>query len=203
MRILWALISLTLKTTLCTETSDKLIPAQAQIESSLRVREVSLFNLDCTVYLYDITSTYLKGKCPKNDEAKRGYSRDKRPDCKQVLVGLVVDREGFPIMHEVFEGNRSDSTTIGAMLDALEERQGKKEMITVVVGRGMASEDNLDLIKSRGYHYVVASRQGERDRLLCEFEDKGGFVEVVRLPSATNPYQKKSHVEVKKKECGG
>jgi len=73
----------------------------------------------------------------------------------------------------------------------------------VVVDRGTASEDNLNLVKSRGYHYVVASRQGERDRLLCEFEDKGGFVEVVRLPSATNPYQKKSHVEVKKKECGG
>jgi transposase len=183
---------------------DKLIPAQAQIESSLRAREVNLFNLDCTVYLYDITSTYFEGRCVKNDEAKRGYFRDKRPDCKQVLVGLVVDREGFPIMHEVFEGNRADSTTVGVMLDALEERQGKKEMITVVVDRGMASQDNLDLIKSRNYHYVVASRQGERDRLLCEFEDEEGFVGVVRLPSATNPYQKKSHVEVKKKkECGG
>jgi len=118
-------------------------------------------------------------------------------------MGLVVDREGFPIMHEVFEGNRSDGTTLGTILYALEERQGKKEMITVEVDRGTASEDNLDLVKSRGYSYVVASRQGERDRLLCEFEDEGGFVEVVRLPSATNPHQKKSHVEVKKKECGG
>ena len=123
---------------------------------------MNLFNLDCTIYLYDITSTYFKGRCVKNDEAKRGYSRDKRPDCKQVLVGLVVDREGFPIMHKVFEGNRADSTTVGAMLDALEERQGKKEMITVVVDRGMASQDNIDLIKSRGYHYVVAEARRAR-----------------------------------------
>jgi transposase len=89
------------------------------------------------------------------------------------------------------------------MLDALEERQGKKEMITVVVDRGMASQDNIDLIKSRGYHYVVATRQGERDRFLCEFEDEEGFVEVVRPTSATKSHQKKSHVEVKEKECGG
>ncbi|HPZ77280.1 MAG TPA: IS1634 family transposase [Thermosynergistes sp.] len=182
---------------------DRLYPAYVQIESSLRAREVNLFNLECTIYLYDITSTYFEGRCVKNGEAKRGYSRDKRPDAKQVVVGLVVDREGFPIMHEVFEGNRADCTTVGAMLDALERRQGKKEGLTVVVDRGMADSKNLELIRSRNYHYIVATRQGERDRFLCEFEDEEGFVEVKRLTSATNPYQKKSQVEVKKKECGG
>ncbi|MDN5348165.1 MAG: hypothetical protein PWP65_1729 [Clostridia bacterium] len=71
--------------------------------------------------------------------------------------------------------------------------------------RGMASEENLQLITGRGYHYVIAARQSERDRWLEEFEFEGeeGFIEIKRLPAATNPYQKKTRVEVKKKECGG
>jgi transposase len=181
---------------------DRLHPMQEQIEAGLRAREVSLFSLDSTIYLYDLTSTYFEGQCEKNEEAKRGYSRDKRPECNQVLVGLVVDREGFPIKHEVFEGNRADSTTLGAMLEALERSQGKKEGVTVVVDRGMADRRNLELIKSRGYHYVVAARQAERDRWLGEFEEEG-FVGVSRVVSATNAYQRKSRVEVKKKECEG
>ena len=179
---------------------DRLHPMQEQIEAGLRAKEVNLFSLDSTIYLYDLTSTYFEGQCEKNQEAKRGYSRDKRPDCNQVLVGLVVDREGFPIKHEVFEGNRADSTTLGAMLEVLERSQGKKQGVTVVVDRGMADRRNLELIKSRGYHYVVAARQAERDRWLGEFEEEG-FMEVSRGVSATN--QKKSRVEVKKKECDG
>lgn len=182
---------------------DQLYPAQVQIEAGLRAREENLFNLGSAIYLYDLTSTYFEGQCQKNEEARRGYSRDKRPDRKQVLVGLVVDREGFPIMHEVFEGNRSDATTVEEMLDALEKRQGRKEGVTVVVDRGMASEENLQLITGRGYHYVIAARQSERDRWLGEFEEEEGFIEVRRLVSPTNPYQKKTQVEVKKKECGG
>lgn len=126
---------------------DRLYPAQGKIEAGLRAREVNLFRLDSTIYLYDLTSTYFEGQCAKNEESRWGYSRDKRPDCKRVLVGLVVDREGFPIMHEVFAGNRADSTTIGAMLDALEKRQGKKKGAAVVVDRGMESRDNLELIE--------------------------------------------------------
>ena len=80
----------------------------ATIEAALVQRERSLFNLDTTVYLYDLTSTYFEGQCPRNGKAKLGYSRDKRPDCKQVVVGLVVNRDGFPITHEVFAGNTRD-----------------------------------------------------------------------------------------------
>ena len=82
----------------------------------MAARERSLFNLDDTHYLYDLTSTYFEGQCPRNPQAKRGYSRDHRPDCKQVVVGLVLDRDGFPKAHEVFEGNRQDRTTVDAML---------------------------------------------------------------------------------------
>ena len=150
---------------------DKLHPHRGAIEAALVERERSLFNLDATVYLYDLTSTYFEGQCARNGKAKRGYSRDHRPDCKQVVVGLVVSREGFPITHEVFAGNAQDRTTLAAMLDRLTERAGLAEGSTVVVDRGMAFDDNIAEIKRRKLNYVVASRQPERDRWLADFED--------------------------------
>ena len=106
---------------------DKLYPHRATIEAALVQRERSLFNLDTTVYLYDLTSTYFEGQCPRNDKAKLGHSRDKRPDCKQVVVGLVVNRDGFPITHEVFAGNTRDHSTLATMLDRLADHAGLKE----------------------------------------------------------------------------
>ncbi len=107
-------------------TLDRLHPKRAAIEQALAARERSLFNLDDTIYLYDLTSTYFEGQCPLNPQAKRGYSRDHRPDCKQVVVGLVLDRDGFPKAHEVFDGNRVDRTTVAAMLTTLEARTGRR-----------------------------------------------------------------------------
>ena len=103
---------------------DKLHPHRAAIEAALVARERSLFNLDGTIYLYDLTSTYFDGACARDGKAQRGYSRDHRPYCKQVVVGLVVSREGFPITHEVFGGNTQDRKTLAAMLDRLAERAG-------------------------------------------------------------------------------
>jgi hypothetical protein len=91
---------------------DRLHPQRAAIERALAARERTLFNLDDTIYLYDLTSTYFEARCPYNSQAQRGYSRDHRPDCKQVVVGLVVDREGFRRAHEVFDGTRQDRTTL-------------------------------------------------------------------------------------------
>jgi transposase len=176
---------------------DKLYPHRATIEAALVQRERSLFNLDTTVYLYDVTSTYFEGQCPRNDKAKLGHSRDKRPDCKQVVVGLVVNRDGFPITHQVFAGNTRDHTTLATMLDRLAEHAGLKEGATVVVDRGMAYDENIAEFKKRKLHYVVASRQPERDRWLADFEDTEGFSPVLRQPSPLNPAQKKSSIEVK------
>src|SRR5207249_1413465 len=81
---------------------DRLHPNREAIERALAEKEKTLFNLDDTVYLYDLTSTYFVGQAKANPQAKRGYSRDKRPDCKQVVVGLVLDRDGFPNAHEIF-----------------------------------------------------------------------------------------------------
>lgn len=178
---------------------DKLHPHRAAIEKGLARREQTLFNLDASIFLYDLTSTYFEGQCPLNPQAKRGYSRDKRPDCKQVTVGLVLDRDGFPKAHEVFDGNRQDRTTVDEMLACLEARVGKAPEATVVVDRGMAFDANLRQIRDRGYHYIVACRQTERDAYLTDFEDDEDWEEVVREPSPRNPAQKKVRVFVKRR----
>jgi len=89
---------------------DRLHPQRAKIEAALAEKERTLFNLDDTVLLYDLTSTYFEGQSLKIEKAMHGYSRDHRPDCKQVVIGLVVNGEGFPKAHEVFAGNRTDGT---------------------------------------------------------------------------------------------
>ena len=184
------------------QTLDRLHPQRVAIERALAERERTLFNLDARLFLYDLTSTYFEGQALQNPQAQRGYSRDSRPDCKQVVVGLVLDRDGFPQAHEVFEGNRPDRTTVTAMLEALEQRVGRTRGATVVVDRGMAFADNLHQIQARGYHYLVASRPGERTDHLEDFEEATGWQAIVRAPSPTNPGQRKTRVVVKRKVAG-
>lgn len=181
---------------------DKLYPKREQIERELAEREKTLFNLDDMVYLYDLTSTYFEGLAEMNSQAKRGYSRDKRPDCKQVLVGLVLDRDGFPKAHEIFEGNRQDRSTVEEMLQNLEKRTGKRPGAMVVVDRGMAYEENLEQIRAHGLHYLVAGRQAERNEWLDDFEKESDWEEVVRVPSVRNPLQKKTRVQIKRRQKG-
>ncbi len=181
---------------------DRLHPNREQIERELAQREQTLFNLDDTVYLYDLTSTYFEGLAKRNPQAKRGYSRDKRPDCKQVVVGLVLDRDGFPKAHEVFDGNVHDSRTVDEMLTVLERRAGKKPGSTVIVDRGMAYKENLEQIVGHGHDYIVAGRQPERDAWLDDIERQDDGEEVVRSPSPRNPFQKKTLVEVKRRHKG-
>jgi transposase len=179
---------------------DRLHPNREAIERALAEKEKTLFNLDDTVYLYDLTSTYFEGQARANPQAKRGYSRDKRPDCKQVVVGLVLDRDGFPKAHEIFDGNRQDRRSLDQMLDALEKRTGKKLGATVIVDRGMAFEENLEQIRKRKLHYLVAGRQPERNQWLEELENDEGWEEVHRTPSPRNPFQKKTRVEIKRRQ---
>jgi transposase len=181
---------------------DRLHPHRELIERELAEREKSLFSLDDTLYLYDLTSTYFEGQAESNPQAQRGYSRDQRPDCKQVLVGLVLDGEGFPKAHEVFEGNRQDRSTVAEMLESLEKRTGKKPGSTVVVDRGMAYDENLQQIRARGHHYLVAARQPERIAWWEEFENDDQWEEVMRKPSPRDPGQKKSQVRIKRRHKG-
>jgi len=183
-------------------TLDRLHPQRAAIEQALAARERTLFNLDDTIYLYDLTSTYFEGQCRHNPQAQRGYSRDHRPDCKQVVVGLVVDRDGFPKAHEVFDGNRQDRTTLDAMLTVLEGRTGRRGGATVVIDRGLAFAENLAQIRARGHHYLVAGRPPERHEHLDAFEDDTGWTEILRAPSPRNPGQKKTRVFSKRAGSG-
>jgi len=178
---------------------DRLHPKRELIERELAAHEKTLFNLDDTVYLYDLTSTYFEGQMRRNPQAQRGYSRDQRPDCKQVVVGLVLDRDGFPKAHEVFDGNLPDRGSLGPMLDALEKRVGAKAGATVIVDRGMAYAQNLDQLRQRGLHYVVAGLQPERTAWLDAFEQDEGWEDVVRVPSPRNPFQKKTRVQIKRR----
>lgn len=175
---------------------DALHPHRGAIEAELVEHERNLFNLDTSIYLYDLTSLYFEGLAERNPKAKRGHNRDGRPECKQVVVGLVVGREGFPICHEVFAGNTQDVTTLEAMLDRLSERIGLPAGSTIVMDRGLASAKNIALLESRKLHYVIASRQSERDRWLASFADTVAFTQVIREPSPTNPAQKKTRVDV-------
>jgi transposase len=181
---------------------DRLHANREAIERELAEREKTLFNLDDTLYLYDLTSTYFEGEARGNPSAKGGYSRDKRGDAKQVLVGLVLDRDGFPKAHEIFDGNRQDRTTVGEMLDQLEKRTGHKPGSTVVVDRGMAYEEDLEQIRAHGHHYLVAARQPEKNAWLAEFEQNDDWEELVRTPSPRNPLQKKSRVRIKRRQQG-
>jgi transposase len=182
-------------------TLDKLHPRREQIERDLATREQQLFHLDETIYLYDLTSTYFEGQAVRNRQAKRGYSRDKRPDCKQVLVGLVLDRDGFPKAHEIFAGNRQDRSTVPDMLERRKQRTGQTMGATVVVDRGMAYEENLAQSRAQGLHYIVAGRQAERDAWLAELE-ADDWEDVARTPSPRNPYQHKSRVQIKRRQQG-
>lgn len=176
---------------------DQLHTHRVAIESALAERERNLFALDQTIFLYDVTSTYFEGRAMSNPKAQRGYSRDHRGDCKQVLVGLAVNRDGFPLAHEVFAGNRHDSTTLEDMLGALDKRVGLRPGQTIVVDRGMAGAKNIAQIRARNLHYLVAEPYAERIEWSEEFQNEEGFAAVEREPSPRNPGQRKSTIQVK------
>ena len=181
---------------------DRLHPNREAIERELAEREKTLFNLDDTLYLYDLTSTYFEGAALGNPQAKRGYSRDKRRDGKQVLVGLVLDGDGFPKAHEIFEGNRLDRPTVKEMLDTLEKRVGRKPGATVGVDRGLAYAEDLAEMRAPGQHYLVASRQSEGNAWRDGFEAEGEWEEVIRTPWPRHPGQEKSPVRIKRRPQG-
>jgi transposase len=182
---------------------DRLQAQRVAIEAALAERERTLFSLDQTVFLYDVTSTFFEGRALANPKAKRGYSRDHRSDCKQVLIGLAVNRDGFPLAHEVYAGNRHDSTTLDSMLKALDQRVGLQAGQTVVVDRGMSGQENIKQITARKLHYLVAEPYGARGDWAEELENDTDFVEVKRENSPTNPFQRKSTVHVKMRPVDG
>jgi len=141
-------------------TLDRLLAAQPAIEQDLKDRLGTLFRLDYDLLLYDLTSTYFEGLAAENELACRGYSRDHRGDCKQVILALVVTRDGFPLAHRTLAGNTRDLQTVETIVTEVEQRFGKTGRIWVV-DRGMVSRESLEFLKQPGRRYVLAARRGE------------------------------------------
>lgn len=144
---------------------DQMLPCKQALGEHLKKRYGELFHLDYELFLYDMTSTYFEGQCPKNPQAKRGYSRDQRPDCKQVTLALVVTKEGLPLFFEIFDGNRRDVTTVEEIVEYVESIYGRTNRVWVM-DRGMVSEENLEWLRERGTAYLVGTPKG----MLKQFE---------------------------------
>jgi transposase len=139
---------------------DRLLPHKEAFERHLKQRYGELFDLDFDLLLYDVTSTYFEGLCPRNPLARRGYSRDHRPDCVQVCLALVVTRDGMPLGYEVFAGNRTDVTTVEEIVTAMEARFGLAQRIWVM-DRGMCSGENLAWLRQTGRRYLIGAPKSE------------------------------------------
>lgn len=139
---------------------DVLVPHKEAIEQHLKRRLGELFNLDYDLLLYDVTSTYFEGQALSNAQAKRGHSRDHRPDCKQVCIALVVTKEGVPLGYEVFDGNRVDVTTVEEIVSTMERRFGRSNRVWVM-DRGMTSEDNIAWFWQTNRRFLVGTPKAE------------------------------------------
>ena len=153
---------------------DKLLPHKEALEQHLKHRLGELFELEYDLLLYDLTSTYFEGEAPHNELAQRGYSRDHRPDCKQVNIAVIVTREGIPLGHEVFAGNVSDVKTLKQIVESVERRYGKAQRIWVM-DRGLASQKNVAWLEQEERWYVVATPRSEWKRWRAQLEDPSGW----------------------------
>jgi len=155
---------------------DRLLPHKQAIEKHLVKRLGELFDLDYDLLLYDVTSTYFEGIADPAI-AKRGYSRDHRPDCVQVNIALVVSREGMPLGYEIFAGNTTDVTTVKQIVESMEERFGKVNRVWVM-DRGMVSAGNIAWLNGTGRRYVIGTARTELGRWAKEIADKTAWRQI-------------------------
>jgi transposase len=144
----------------CYRALDRVLTQSEALQGHLKEQLGALFGLEYDLLLYDVTSTYFEGLAEANPLAQRGYSRDHRPDCKQVCIGLVVTREGFPLGFEVFAGNRHDSTTLREIVARMEQRYGRAQRVWAL-DRGMVSEEHLHWLRERGSRYIVGTPKNQ------------------------------------------
>ena len=164
---------------------DRILPHKTKLERHLKQRYGELFGAEFDVLLYDLTSSYVEGAAEKNPLLRRGYSRDHRPDCGQMVIALIVNSEGFPFSYETFDGNRADVSTMETMLRMVERKYGKARRIWVF-DRGIVSEQNLQAIRKRGGQYLVGTprsqmKQFEEELLQDDWTQVRPGVEVKRV----------------------
>ncbi len=165
---------------------DRLIPQKTKLERHLREQYGRLFEAEFDVLLYDLTSSYVEGAAPKDPLMQRGYSRDHRPDLKQVVIALIVNNEGFPLSYETFDGNRADVTTIEVVMRMVERKYGRARRVWVF-DRGIVSEANLAAVRRRNGQYLVGTprsklKRFEKELLAGDWERVRDDVEVKRVP---------------------
>jgi len=156
---------------------DALFAKRRFIESALRESQTRLFGGRRGVVLYDVTNTHFEGLCGANPKARFGKNKQKRNDCRQIALGMAFDEQGFPLAHEVFEGNIADSKTLVHLLDLLRlgpGEEGGEEQPLVILDAGFASKTNIALLKERGFGYLVNITRGRRAGFAEEFA-AGGF----------------------------
>jgi transposase len=146
---------------------DRILPHKTALERHLKDRYGALFGAEFDVLLYDLTSTYVEGAAAKNPMMRRGYSRDHRPDCEQMVIALIVNSEGFPFSYETFDGNRADVSTMETILRMVERKYGKARRIWVF-DRGIVSEENLAAIRQRGGQYLVGTPRSQMKQFEAE-----------------------------------
>jgi transposase len=173
---------------------DRLLPLKTKLEQHLKQRFGELFQAEFDVLLYDLTSTYVEGAAEENPMVRRGYSRDHRPDCEQLVLALIVNQDGFPFSYELFDGNRADVSTVETILRTVERKHGKARRVWIF-DRGVVSEENLVAIRKRGGQYLVGSarsklKQFEQELLKDDFEKIRPEVEVkqITIPGGGETY---------------
>jgi len=173
---------------------DRILPHKTKLERHLKDRYGALFGAEFDVLLYDLTSTYVEGAAEKNPMVRRGYSRDHRPDCEQLVIALIVNHEGFPFSYETFDGNRADVSTMETILRMVERKYGKARRIWVF-DRGIVSEENLAAIRKREGQYLTGTprsqmKQFEADLLKEDWTRVRPEVEVkkIAIPQGEETY---------------
>jgi transposase len=149
-----------------------LLAAQTAIENDLKQRFEGLFQLDYDLLLYDLTSSYFEGLAEENDLARRSYSRDHRGDCQQIVLALIVTRDGFPLAHETLAGNTQDVQTVRRIVAAVENRFGQSQRVWVM-DRGMISADTLTFLNEGDRRYLLATRRQELTQFQAELGQPG------------------------------
>ena len=184
---------------------DRIVAHKEGLEQHLAAKWRDLFGAEFDVLLYDLTSTYFEGEAVEVDKARRGYSRDHRPDCLQLLLAVIVTPEGFPLSYEVLPGNVRDEGTLDGALEAIERKHGVARRIWVF-DRGVVSEANLQTLRERGASYVVGTprsqfKQYEQPLLDGDWQDISAEVRVQLLSEGSETFVLACSVARAKKEA--
>jgi len=150
--------------------SDELLKNQKPIEEQLYASEDNLFNLNNAVYLYDLTNTYFEGLCKSNPKAEFNKNqKERRTDCRQIVIALVLDQEGFIRRHRIFNGKMTDVKSLDDILKVLKKDFQGTDLPTIIVDRGVACDENIALVESHGLKYIVATRSNEEIHFINDF----------------------------------